>query len=80
MNPRTEYARLKSILHSDKTSAPEKFGDVLKSDLYVLLRNYFEINAEDIRLEVENDGRSAVILKVLAKAAAVKPMGGLPER
>ena len=67
------------MLYADKVSSPAKFNDVLKSDLYVLLKNYFDLNAEDIFLETQTENHS-VLVKILAKAEGIKKMGGLPER
>jgi len=49
--------RLNSIISKDKETNPKYLIEVIKSDLYYLLNNYFEVDFNDISLEitVEND-------------------------
>ena len=44
--------RLKSIVVLDKQEAPQKINRLLKSELLYLLKNYFEICAEDLNLDI----------------------------
>ena len=74
----TEYVRLKNMLMADKSNTPNKFNDVLKCDLFIVLKNYFEIAPEDVVLETESDERGFFV-KMLAKAGGIKRLGGLPE-
>lgn len=49
--------RLNSIISKDKETNPKYLIEVIKSDLYYLLNNYFEVDFDDISLDitVEND-------------------------
>ena len=49
--------RLNSIISKDKETNPKYLIEVIKSDLYYLLNNYFEVDFNDISLDitVEND-------------------------
>ena len=44
--------RLNSIIKKDKTKNPQYVIDLIKSDVYYLLNNYFEIDFEDINVNI----------------------------
>ena len=45
--------RLGSIIQKDKTSNPQYLIDVIKSDIYYLLNNYFEVDFESIKVNID---------------------------
>lgn len=47
--------RLKYMLISDKHFDSNEFVKVLTSDLFELMQNYFELNIEDINLNLDVD-------------------------
>ena len=49
--------RLNSIISKDKETNPKYLIEVIKSDIYYLLNNYFEVDFDDINLDIsmEND-------------------------
>ena len=49
--------RLNTIIQKNKETNPKYLIEVLKSDLYYLLNNYFEVDFDDIKLDItlEND-------------------------
>jgi len=49
--------RLNTIIQKNKETNPKYLIEVLKSDLYYLLNNYFEVDFDDISLDItlEND-------------------------
>lgn len=49
--------RLNAIIQKNKETNPKYLIEVIKSDLYYLLNNYFEVDFDDIKLDiaVEND-------------------------
>lgn len=49
--------RLNTIIQKNKETNPKYLIEVIKSDLYYLLNNYFEVDFDDIKLDiaVEND-------------------------
>lgn len=49
--------RLKKIISADKKENPIKIERLLKSEIYYILKNYFEINSEDMSLNIKiNEG------------------------
>ncbi len=79
MTAKTEFMRLKNLMGAEKTAGADKFNDVLKSDLFVLLKNYFELSPDQIHLETQRESRG-IGIRIAAKAEGVKRLGGLPER
>ena len=49
--------RLNNIITTDKKSNPKTICEVIKSDFYYLINNYFEVdfNDIDILIDVENE-------------------------
>ena len=44
--------RLKSMIVLDKQETPQKINKVIKAEILYILRNYFDICAEDLSLEI----------------------------
>ena len=44
--------RLKKMLIADKKENPAKIERVLKSELFYLLRNFFELNSDDLNVDI----------------------------
>ena len=44
--------RLRDMLIVDKRENPSKIERLLKAEMFYLLRNYFEFNAEDLTIEI----------------------------
>lgn len=70
--------RLDSIIKKDKTKNPQYLMDIIKSDLYYLLNNYFEVNFEDINVEINMQDEKYNI-KASSLAERIKTMKILPE-
>ena len=49
--------RLNTIIQKNKETNPKYIIEVIKSDLYYMLNNYFEVDFDDIKLDItlEND-------------------------
>lgn len=49
--------RLSTIIQKNKETNPKYLIEVIKSDLYYMLNNYFEVDFDDIKLDItlEND-------------------------
>lgn len=49
--------RLNCVIQKDKETNPKYLIEVIKSDLYYLINNYFEVDIADITLDIalEND-------------------------
>lgn len=48
--------RLGAIIQKDKTSNPQYLIDILKSDIYYLINNYFEVDFDAINVEISVEG------------------------
>ena len=45
--------RLNLVIQKDKINNPKYLIEVLKSDFYYLINNYFEVDFQDINIEVD---------------------------
>lgn len=54
--------RLDKIVQKDKENNPKYLIDVIKSDFFYLINNYFEVNFEDIALEIQPKDNSYEII------------------
>ncbi len=54
--------RLDTIIQKDKENNPKYLIDVIKSDFFYLISNYFEVNFEDIKLDIQPNGNSYEII------------------
>ena len=45
--------RLSSVIQKDKENNPKHLINVIKSDFYYLINNYFEVDIDDIIINVE---------------------------
>ena len=59
--------RLKSIVVLDKQETPQKINRLLKSELLYLLRNYFDICAEDLNLDIAINQNGKYEINVLGE-------------
>lgn len=78
INNNVELMRLKSMLISDKVSAPSELCSLIKSDVYVLLANYMELKPENILVDqtIEDNG---FCINIKAKTERLKQFGALPK-
>ena len=70
--------RLGSIVQKDKKTNPNYIIDVIKSDIYYLLNNYFEVDFDTILVNIELIEEKYKIL-VSALGERQKMMKVLPE-
>lgn len=54
--------RLDTIIQKDKETNPKYLIDVIKSDFFYMISNYFEVNFEDIHLDIQPCANSYEIL------------------
>ncbi len=54
--------RLDKIVQKDKENNPKYLIDVIKSDFFYLINNYFEVNFEDIALDIQPKDNSYEII------------------
>ena len=65
--------RLKKIISSDKKENPIKIERLLKSEIYYILKNYFEINSEDmsLNLKINEDGKYQLQLNAISRSIKI---------
>ena len=70
--------RLGSIIQKDKTTNPQYLTDVIKSDIYYLINNYFEVDFDSITVNIllEDDKYK---IEISATGERLKMMKVLPE-
>lgn len=71
--------RLRKVLISDKHFNPEYIKKVIKSDIFYLLKNYAEIQPEDltVNIDVTKNGEYDFVIK--ARVNRLKIFGSLPD-
>ena len=45
--------RLQQVVKKDKENNPKYLSSIIKSDFYYLINNYFEVDFDDIEIEIE---------------------------
>ena len=70
--------RLDYIIHKDKSTNQKYLINVIKSDFYYLISNYFEVNFDDVEVEIQaiNDN---YVITINTLGNRVKTMRLLPE-
>lgn len=71
--------RLKHVLIQDKHFNPDRIKQVIKSDVYHLLRNYTNINSDNIYIDIEINQNGTYHFKIDAVAENLKIFGALPD-
>jgi len=69
--------RLNKVIQKDKENNPKYLINVIKSDFYYLINNYFEVDFDDIKIDVDvvNDKYKIV---VTCKGDRMKIMQSIP--
>ncbi len=70
--------RLGSIIQKDKTSNPQYLIDVIKSDIYYLINNYFEVDFDAINVNINVEDEKYKI-SITTTGERLKMMKILPE-
>lgn len=70
--------RLDSIIQKDKTKNQQYLTEILKSDIYYLLNNYFEADFDSINVSI-NIEEEKYVVDINALAERMKTMKILPE-
>ncbi len=68
--------RLNSVIQKDKN--PKHLLNLIKSDFYYLINNYFEVDFEDVELSVSVVGNKYKI-SIIAAGDRIKMMKALPD-
>ena len=70
--------KLKKILINDKHFNPSRLNEILKSDLFNLLKDYMEINNNDIITKLEIDENGDYIFRCKVRTNRLKMLGIMP--
>lgn len=71
--------RLKSVLKKDKQINPKYVLEVIKSDFFYLINNYFEVEFAEIDLNLDVNENNDYQISVNCKASRIKLMKTIPE-
>lgn len=69
-------SRVKSVLSGDYSKKSSMITDVIKSDVFNVLSNYFELDSDKLVINIEQSGEIYVI-KMLAHAKNIKSVNYL---
>ncbi|MBR2468240.1 MAG: cell division topological specificity factor MinE [Clostridia bacterium] len=69
--------RLKNILVADKEENPMRVINVLKSDLLCILKNYMEINGDDLDISLTVDEKGMFVFNAYSKFRRLKNLGAI---
>lgn len=70
--------RLNSVIQKDKENNPKYLIEVIKSDFYYLINNYFEVDFNDIQIDIEVV-EDKYNISVNCKGERIKLMQALPQ-
>lgn len=68
------YSRLSSIIKKNKENSPEYMADVIKSDFFYLINNYFEVDFNDINVEILVDEKNNYNINLTCLGDRIKLM------
>lgn len=66
--------RLKDMLASDKRSSPIKLESIVKSEIVYLLKNYMEIEANNVDFSININDENKYIIVLNAKVDRLKQL------
>ena len=69
--------RLSAMIENDKKDNPKYLIDVIKSDFFYLINNYFEVAFDDIKVEINAD-KNDYAISILCVGERIKLMHTLP--
>ncbi len=71
--------RLKKVLISDKHFNPERIKEVIKSDILYILKNYTDVEADNLKFEINVAPDGGYEILVNASCKRLKILGSIPE-
>ena len=71
--------RLKKVLISDKHFNPERIKEVIKSDILYILKNYTDVEADDLNFEINVENNGGYKISIDANCTRLKFLGSIPE-
>lgn len=69
--------RLKQVLFNDKKENPQKVLNIIKSEILYVLKNYMEIKAEDMDININLDEFGTYSLEISAKINRLKMVSSI---
>lgn len=73
-----EIMRAYSLIESDRLSTGDDFFEVLKRDLTILLKDYFEFNGNVNVAVIKNEGKNEININLVFDR--IRSFGTLPKR
>ena len=70
--------RLNQVIQKNKENNPKYLIEVIKSDFYYLINNYFEVDFSDINIAIDLNNDKYVI-NIDCSGDRIKLVNGLPE-
>ena len=70
--------RLNKVIQKDKESNPKFLINLIKSDFYYLINNYFEVDFDDLEIAI-NLKEDKYVIAINCKGDRVKLMKSLPD-
>lgn len=70
--------RLDNVIKKDKKLNPQYMKDVIKSDVFYLLNNYFELQYSDINISIDITDSNMYSININAMGDRMKAMQILP--
>ena len=71
-------SRLDNVIKKDKQINPQYMKEVIKSDIFYILNNYFEVQFDDIDISVDLTDNNMYNLRINAMGDRMKVMTILP--
>ena len=71
-------SRLDNVIKNDKKINPQYMKDVIKSDIFYLLNNYFEVEFNDINITIDLNENNLYSININAIGDRMKAMSILP--
>ena len=64
--------RLKTILISDKKQNPKKIVKIIKSEVFYILKNYFDLNIENFNVNIDVDDKKRYVVSINFESNNIK--------
>ena len=70
--------RLNLIIQKDKSTNTQYLINVIKSDFYYMISNYFEVDFDDVEVDISSD-KDKYIIQIRSLGDRMKTMHSMPE-
>ena len=67
-------SRLNSVISKDKENNPKYLKQVIKSDFFYLISNYFEVDFEDIDVDIHISTDNQYLIELVCRGDRIKLM------